>query len=263
MSGWHALLWGGAWVSGLFLFAWIVARKIGNYSLVDAVWAFGIGLLALGWLLALNEPSPKIWVAAAMVAAWSARLGWHLQRRIFRMYPEEDARYLELREIWKKREGIAFFLFFQVQAVSVLLLALPFFWVAMDGDRSWGAWETAGVLLAMVGISGEALADAQMSRYKKSHPGPGGVCREGLWRFSRHPNYFFEFVIWLGFYLFACGSEWGWTAIHAPALILFLLLRVTGIPPTEAAALRRKGDAYRDYQKTTSAFFPWPPKEIK
>jgi steroid 5-alpha reductase family enzyme len=102
-----------------------------------------------------------------------------------------------------------------------------------------------------------------MSRYKKSHPGPGGVCREGLWRFSRHPNYFFEFVIWLGFYLFACGSEWGWTAIHAPALILFLLLRVTGIPPTEAAALRRKGDAYRDYQKTTSAFFPWPPKEIK
>lgn len=262
MSAWLVLALTAGGVSSLFSIAWWVARKISNYSLVDAVWAFGIGGVAAWWLLLLGDPSPKILAAGVLSVAWSVRLGWHLQRRIARAYPEEDARYIKLREIWKNREGTAFFLFFQMQALSVVLLALPFLFVAMDADRSWGAWETVGVLIAFCGIVGEAVADAQMARFKKSHSGSGGVCREGLWRFSRHPNYFFESVIWLGFYLYACGSEWGWASIHAPAMIVFLLLRVTGIPPTEAAALRRKGDAYRDYQKTTSPFIPWPPKKL-
>ena len=101
-----------------------------------------------------------------------------------------------------------------------------------------------------------------MSAFKASNSNSKAVCQDGLWRYSRHPNYFFEAVIWLGFYLFACGSEWGWAMVHAPAMIIYLLLRVTGIPPTEAAAVIRKGDAYRRYQKSTSAFIPWPPKEI-
>ncbi len=101
-----------------------------------------------------------------------------------------------------------------------------------------------------------------MARFKKGKPGKNEICREGLWRYSRHPNYFFESVIWLGFYTYACGSAWGWTTIHAPAIIVFLLLKVTGIPPTEASAVRRKGDAYRRYQETTSAFIPWPPRRL-
>jgi steroid 5-alpha reductase family enzyme len=101
-----------------------------------------------------------------------------------------------------------------------------------------------------------------MAGFKARNKDSRAVCQDGLWNYSRHPNYFFEAVIWSGFYIFACGSEWGWTAVHAPVAIIYLLLRVTGIPPTEAAAVLRKGDAYRNYQKTTSAFVPWPPRRI-
>jgi steroid 5-alpha reductase family enzyme len=243
----------------LFTISWWWAVKIDNYSLVDAVWAPGIGLLGVTWLVLMDGDAAKRIAAGAMLVFWSLRLGWHLQRRIRRHHPEEDARYVRLREAWKGREKRAFFWFFQGQAVSVAVLALPFLFIARDAG-GWGVWESAGLAVALAGIGGEALADAQMSRFKAAIPDPKAVCRAGLWRYSRHPNYFFEAVIWLGFYLFACGSEMGWVTIHAPVIITFLLLKVTGIPPTEASAVARKGDAYRDYQRTTSAFFPLPPR---
>ena len=244
----------------LFLVAWMWARRCDNYSLVDAAWAFGIGLTGVFWLIVSGSGSLKHWVAGALVAVWSLRLGWHLQRRIRRAHPEEDARYIRLREVWTGRVASAFFWFFQAQAISVVLLALPFLLIAADPDDGWSVWESAGLAVTLIGILGEGLADRQMSRFKAGKPDPKAVCQEGLWRYSRHPNYFFEAIIWMGFYLYACGSDWGWATVYAPAMIIFLLLRVTGIPPTEAAAVLRKGDAYRRYQETTSPFIPWPPK---
>ncbi len=263
MSALFALVLGTGLMAVLFVFAWAWARKCDNYSLVDAVWAFGIGLTGVFWLVASGGGAAKHWVAGGLLAMWSLRLGWHLQRRIRRAHPEEDARYVKLREVWTGRVTSAFFWFFQAQAISVVFLALPFLLVAVDPDSSWSGWETAGLVVALIGISGESLADSQMSRFKEGKPNSKAVCQEGLWRYSRHPNYFFEAVIWVGFYLYACGSEWGWATIHAPAAIIYLLLRVTGIPPTEAAAVRRKGDAYRRYQETTSPFIPWPPKRAE
>jgi steroid 5-alpha reductase family enzyme len=261
VNPWLAAGIGAATMSVVFMIAWALARRWGNYSPVDAVWAFGIGLTAIGWLALCGDTSAKCVVAAVMIGLWSLRLGNHLQIRIRRAHPEEDPRYEKLREVWEGRVGSAFFWFFQGQAVSVLLLALPFLLIAADPDRTWSAWEWAGLAVALIGIFGESLADAQMSRFKKGKPDKKEVCRDGLWRWSRHPNYFFEAVIWVGFYCYACGSEWGWAMVYAPAIIIFLLLKVTGIPPTEASAVKRKGDAYRDYQKTTSAFIPWPPKQ--
>jgi steroid 5-alpha reductase family enzyme len=263
MNGWTALFLGAGMMAVVFALAWAMARKWENYSLVDAVWAFGIGLTGCFWLVAGADGGAKHWIAGALLALWSSRLGWHLQRRIRRAHPEEDARYLKLREVWSGRVAPAFFWFFQAQAISVVLLALPFLSIAVDPDGAWSAWETAGLIVTLIGISGEGLADSQMARFKAGQPDPRAVCREGLWRYSRHPNYFFESVIWTGFYLYACGSDWGWATVHAPGIIVFLLLRVTGIPPTEAAAVRRKGDAYRRYQETTSPFIPWPPKKVK
>lgn len=261
MNAWLAFGIGFVAVMFIFLVAWVWARRWDNYSIVDAVWAFGIGFSGCLWLYLCGGGMVKHWVAAALVLVWSGRLGWHLERRIRRMYPEEDARYTNLREVWKGRVARAFFWFFQAQAVSVVLLALPFLWIARDGNGAWSWWESCGTALCLIGIFGEGLADSQMSGFKAKNKDSKAVCQDGLWYYSRHPNYFFEAVIWVGFYTYACGSELGWTTVYAPAMIIYLLLKVTGIPATEAAAVRRKGDAYRRYQESTSAFIPWPPKK--
>ena len=263
MNPW--ILGGGGLVliSLVFLVAWMLSLKWDNFSIVDAVWAFGIGLVGVCWLACSGSANPKILVAGAILLIWSLRLGLHLERRIRKAHPEEDSRYAKLREVWVGRVPSAFFWFFQGQAASVVLLALPFLMIALDSDRAWSAWESAGLTVALIGICGESLADAQMTRFKSVNSDSRKICQTGLWRYSRHPNYFFESVIWFGFYIYACGSAWGWTTIHAPAIITFLLLKVTGIPPTEASAVKRKGDAYRRYQQTTSAFIPWPPKRLE
>ncbi len=262
MNGWMIFMVGVIGMILLFLAAWLWAKWRDNYSIVDAVWAFGIGLTSFYWLFAKGNFTIKHSIAAGLIMIWSLRLGIHLERRIRRMRPAEDARYVKLREIWQGRVASSFFWFFQAQMISVVLLALPFLLIGSDLDSAWTFWESMGLTIGVTGIIGEALADAQMADFKKKNQSRAAVCQEGLWRYSRHPNYFFESVIWLGFYVFACGSEWGWAMIYAPLTILYLLLKVTGIPPTEAAAVLRKGDAYRRYQATTSAFFPWPPKKI-
>lgn len=260
MSEWWILVMGLGLMSLVFLCAWVWGKVCDNYSLVDAIWAFGIGLTSCIWLL-MSGVGLKHWVAAGMVAVWSLRLGLHLERRIRRLHPEEDARYAKLREVWTGRVASSFFWFFQAQGISVILLALPFLMISLDANQFWSGWESVGLATTLIGIFGEGIADSQIAKFKARNSDSRAVCREGLWRYTRHPNYFFEFIIWLGFFLYACGSEWGWATIHAPAMILYLLLKVTGIPPTEAAALRRKGAAYEAYQASTSAFVPWPPKQ--
>jgi len=260
VNGPWVLALGTAMMAVVFIIAWAWARKSDNYSLVDAVWAFGIGLTGCFWLLT-NGGGIKHGVAMGLLAFWSLRLGLHLERRIRRMHPEEDARYVKLREVWKGRVPSSFFWFFQAQGISVVVLALPFLMISLDADQGWSGWESVGLVVTLLGILGEGLADSQMAGFKARNSDSRAVCQEGLWRYSRHPNYFFEAVIWLGFYLYACGSEWGWAMVHAPVTIIYLLLRVTGIPPTEAAAVRRKGAAYVAYQASTSPFIPWPPKK--
>ena len=242
-----------------FTLAWRWGTRLENYSLVDAFWAGGIGLAGLTFALFGNGDFSKRLAAGALALFWGGRLAYHLQKRIRKHHPEEDSRYQKLREIWEGRVPRSFFWFFQAQAVSVLLLALPYFLIGRDVSP-WGLFETIGFTVALIGIFGELLADRQMDQFKEKDNRSTSVCRDGLWKYSRHPNYFFEMIIWIGLFLFACGSALGWVTFFAPAIITFLLLKVTGIPPTEASAVKRKGEAYREYQRTTSAFIPLPPK---
>ncbi|MBC7979300.1 MAG: DUF1295 domain-containing protein [Armatimonadetes bacterium] len=244
----------------IFAAAWAWCLKLKNFSPVDAFWAACIGLTGVFFLFANPHADSKKITAAILIAAWSARLGFHLARRIVKHHPEEDTRYHKLREIWKGHEKSHFFWFFQAQAVSVLLLALPFHFIAADSDPKWSALHIIGVFVTLAGLFGEGIADKQMSDFKARDSDSKSICKIGLWKYSRHPNYFFESVIWLGIFLFAAGSPNGWTTFYAPAIITFLLLKVTGIPPTEASALIRKGESYREYQRSTSAFIPLPPK---
>jgi steroid 5-alpha reductase family enzyme len=244
----------------LFVIVWVIARRIDNYSIVDIAWSYALTPLVLWYAYAGTGDAVRKGVAVALGLFWSLRLGTYLLKRIARHHPHEDVRYEVLREKWKGKLGAAFFWFFQAQAVLILLLSIPLLLACMNSAPGLNLIEWIGIAVWLVGVGGEALSDAQMARFKADPANKGKVCRIGLWGWSRHPNYFFESVLWFGFWLFACGSPWGWVTVYAPLMILYFLLRVTGIPLTEECAVKSKGEAYRDYQRTTSAFIPLPPR---
>jgi steroid 5-alpha reductase family enzyme len=242
----------------LFALLYALARRIDNFGIVDIAWSYSFIVLALIYAARGAGWPVRRALIAAMVSVWGFRLGTHLLVRIARKHPEEDGRYRQLRKDWGGAFRARMAGFFQMQALSVVILGYPFLAICSNPAAGLGPLEWAGAGLWLAAISGEALADAQLSWFKRERANAGGVCDAGLWRYSRHPNYFFEWLIWVSYSLFACGSPWGWPGILSPACILFLLLRVTGIPATEEQSLRSKGDAYRRYQERTSAFVPLP-----
>lgn len=235
---------------------WGIHLIIRNAAIVDVGWAAGLGMLGIlyAWL-GEGDPSRRLLVAV-MAGLWGGRLALHLLRDRVIGQPEEG-RYQALRAEWKNRLPLKFFFFFQFQALLDVVLSLPLLLMAVNPRPGLSLVEWAGFALWSVAWMGEAAADRQLKAFKSDPANKGKVCRQGFWGYSRHPNYFFEWLIWMGFFVSALGSPWGWTAIVSPALILFFLLRVTGIPATEAQALRSRGDAYREYQRTTSMFIPW------
>lgn len=236
------------------LLLWLLHFPLRNAAIVDVGWTFGLMLLA-GYYAVRGPGWPvRNALCCAMVSVWALRLGLHLfLTRIWGA--EEEGRYKQLRKEWKSWIGLKFLGFFLAQGVLDVVLSLPFLLVCLNRSRGFGGLEVAGVALWFAGVVGEATADAQLAAFKRE--GRRGVCQRGLWNYSRHPNYFFEIVTWMGFGLFALASPLGWLGLLSPALIAFFILRVTGIPATEQQALRSKGEEYRRYQETTSVLVPW------
>jgi len=180
-----------------------------------------------------------------------------LWRRVASHHPKEDVRYAVLREGWKASPPRAFLGFFLAQAVLVWLLMLPVFLITQQSTPHFHLLECIGLGLWFVALIGEGIADAQLAHFKRANQDPKAICQCGLWNYSRHPNYFFQSLLWWGLFLMALPAPWGWTAIIAPVAMLHFLLNVTGIPLTEKLSIQKRGDAYREYQRTTSAFVPW------
>ncbi|MET0292046.1 MAG: DUF1295 domain-containing protein [Steroidobacteraceae bacterium] len=241
---------------GVMAALWAIGRRSRNYGLVDLGWAANFIVLA-GVVLWLSEGwLPRLTVFAAMYMAWSLRLTVHLARRI--VGHPEDSRYARLRAHWAGRWLDAKFLgFFLAQGGLNLLLVVPLLLAARNPAPRFHWLELAAVAVWLVSIAGETLADSQLARFKRAG-NAGKVCDVGLWNWSRHPNYFFESGIWVAYALFALGSPGGWMALFAPVLMIYLLLEVTGVRPTEEQAVLSRGDAYRDYQRRVSRFIPWP-----
>jgi len=260
MSPGVLFLTGLAFSSLLMVAVWVVAVRIRNAGIVDIAWALGFAPLALLYRVFGDGEPPRQNLISLMAVAWSLRLGIHLGKRVMGHHPQEDGRYRELRLAVAGHENLFFFWFFQAQALLLALLSIPLLLANYDARVHLGFSDFLGFALWLVAIGGESLADRQLALFKADAANRGKVCSSGLWRFSRHPNYFFEWLVWVAFFLFALPAPWGWTTIFAPALMLFFLLRVTGIPYTEQQSLRSKGEAYRAYQRTTSAFVPWFPK---
>lgn len=255
------LLCGSAAIAMAMMVAvWVFAKRMDNAGIVDIWWSFGFAPVAVFCGIFGSGHPLRNGLIAAMVCAWSVRLGTHLYKRVMAHHPEEDPRYAELRIQFPKHTWLMFFGFFQLQAVLIALLSLPVALACADPDGTIGAFELAGVLVWLVALGGESVADAQLAFFRAQPANRGRVCEFGLWKYSRHPNYFFEWLVWVAYFVFALGSPWGWTGALSPLLMLYFLTCVTGIPPSEAHSLKSRGDAYRDYQRRTSAFIPWFPK---
>jgi steroid 5-alpha reductase family enzyme len=239
---------------------WIIHLLIRNAAVVDVGWAMGLGMLAVFYAAAGPGYPARRYAIATMAAVWSLRLAVYLLFGRVIGHPEEG-RYVQLRSEWKTFLPLRFLFFFEIQALLDLVLSLPFLLACLDRRAPLGIPEKIGAAIWLLGMLGETLADAQLDAFKKIPVNKGKTCRAGLWNYSRHPNYFFEWTIWVGYSVFALTSPWGWLGLLSPALILFFLLGLTGIPATEGQALRTRGEEYRRYQRETSAFVPWFPKK--
>lgn len=236
--------------------AWLIQRRLGNAGIVDGIWAWALGALALWFAWVGPAPVELRWLLATLGGLWGARLGWYLWWRNWRT--PEDWRYAQLRQEWAPHAASRLFWFFQFQNVFTLMLAasafMPVAW-RPDMPPTWALG--LAVLIAVVALGGEALADAQLAAFKRA--GHAGVCDRGLWRYSRHPNYFFECLHWVAYVPLAWGGPWGWWSLLAPVVMLGLILKLSGVPLMERELLRRK-PGYADYAARTSMLVPWPPR---
>lgn len=235
---------------------WLRQYYTRNAGIVDGWWSYLFGFIVILYaLMAPGDPVRKM-IITWMVVVWSARLGTHLLIRNTQ-HTTEDIRYRKLREEYDKREHLYMWRFFMYQALSNVLLSIPFLVICLDSASRISPLVLVGVGVWLVALTGETLSDQQLKTFKSNPENRDKVCRKGLWNYSRHPNYFFEWLIWVSYALVALGSPYGAWGLLSPVIIFILLNYVTGIPMLEALALKSKGEAYAHYQKTTSAFFPW------
>lgn len=235
--------------------AWLLQRATRNAGTVDAIWAWTLGGLAVVIAAVGTAPAPVRAAVALMGGAWGLRLGVYLWRRNYGK--PEDWRYAQLRREWGAAADRKMFWFFQFQNLFTLMLAGCAFLPAAFRPDLPPAWcfALAGALW-LASVAGEGIADAQMARFRADPARRGQVCRDGLWRWSRHPNYFFECVHWLAYLPLAVGAPYGWLALGAPLVMAFLLLKLSGVPLLEREMAARK-PGYAEYIRTTSVLIPW------
>lgn len=246
-------------VYGLMLALWIVYFWQKNAGILDVGWAAAFILVAMADFLIGEGFWLRRLLLFIMIVGWAGRLEWHLAFRFWNE-KEEDPRYQEIRKKWFEGSHGRFIVMFLIQAFLIHLLALPFILAFMNPAHSISSWEFLGIAIWLVGVVCEGNADQQLQTFLKKEGSQDKVCKVGLWKYSRHPNYFFEWVIWVGFGVFVLGSPWGVLGIYPPVLIYYLLTKVSGVPLAEKYSLEKRGEAYERYQQETSVFFPWPPK---
>lgn len=229
---------------------------------VDLAWTAGLGVAAVFYAAAVPiGVGWRRWMVAAMAGVWSARLASYLVGRVRK--PGEDGRYRDLRTKWGRAAPVKFFIFFQAQAALVIVLSVHFLLAMRQPDPSFRAVDLAGLVIWVVSVVGESVADRQLHGFRTTPGNENRVCSSGLWRYSRHPNYFFEWLHWLAYVPVAYGAAPLWAVLFAPALLLVAIRFVTGIPPIERRSVERRGEEYRRYQRTTSPFIPWFPRDTR
>jgi len=252
------MLASGGLAAACMVALWVASVRLADASIVDVFW--GPGFAAIAWIsVAMAGPAPRGLLLALLATAWGTRLGLHIAAR--RRGQGEDRRYRAMREARGRR-------FAAESLLSVFLLQAGLLWVvslplqagaSLGRARPLGPVELAGSALFLVGLAFEAIGDAQLSRFLRD-PGNGGrVMQRGLWRYTRHPNYFGDFLVWWGLGCISLGTGAAWPLV-GPAVMSVLLLRVSGVTLLERTIGQRRPE-YASYARRTSAFFPWPPRQ--
>jgi steroid 5-alpha reductase family enzyme len=244
--------------------AWRLQLMTGNTGWIDVFWTLGLGAVAIvGSLAPMSDatwPHARQIMVAILVAVWSLRLGWHILVRTRAV--GDDPRYRQLIVRWGKESTRQMFWQLQKQAAVSLVLALAIVLAAQNPHPGLRTQDILALTILITAILGEAIADRQLRRFKANPANRNSVCDIGLWRWSRHPNYFFEWMCWLAYPLIAIDlsgyNPYGWLALLAPACMYWVLVYVSGIPPLEEHMLRSRGETFRAYQRRTRAFFPFP-----
>ena len=231
---------------------WGLYRILKNPSVVDASWSIGLMVSGLMYLSA-SVITLRSNLISGLLVLWALRLSgflWYTRVRNGHI----DKRYMALSDGWKISQSLGFFLNFQLQGALIFIISFIFYWIGLSAYSNLDAMDWVAVIVIIVGILGETLADLQLYRFKKNYPGQ--VCNKGLWKYSRHPNYFFDWCTWLGFALFALPSRYGILSFISLMALYIIFTQITG-PLTERGSIQSRGQKYLDYQKQTSMFFPW------
>ena len=246
--------------------AWLVQRRTGQSGWIDTIWSIASGVAGAALALAnLDVVNPARAILVARLAlAWGLRLGLYIGMRTWGR--GEDPRYADLARQWGATFPARLFWFLQIQAVCAFVLAACVYAAARNPAPFPGIVDGLGLLVFMAAIAGETIADRQLAAFRANPANKGRVCDVGLWGWSRHPNYFFEWLTWIAFALIALNPfgawPWGFVALLGPLQMYWLLAHASGVPPLEAHMLKSRGAAFADYQARVSVFFPAPPRKV-
>jgi steroid 5-alpha reductase family enzyme len=243
---------------GLFVLLWVLHLRFENASLAEVGFCGGVFILVLACGFSSDGHFLRRILIMGMGSVYALRLGGHILRCRFWDRPE-DARYRKLRQLLGNWEQVGMFFYFQLQVPACVFFAGLLCWVMSHPQEGFRWWDGVGIGVFIVAVGGEALADRQLEEFRSRPQNTGKTLRTGLWRYSRHPNYFFESLHWWAYVPMVIGLPFWWMAVLWPGLMIISLLWVTGIPWAEAQAVKNRGDDYRQYQGTTSAFIPWFP----
>lgn len=241
----------------MFAAIWALQWKINNAGIVDVFWGAAVAVVGVFYCISVDGMAGRRWLAGSMVAIWALRLSWHLWSR-YKGHPE-DKRYAQLKKQWGAQAQWRMFRFYQMQALGAFLFSIAIF-LAAKNQAAWSVSDAVGVLIWLAAVVGEAMSDHQLNQFKQNPDNHGEVCKNGWWRYSRHPNYFFEWLHWCCYVFIAFATSCWWIALLMPIAMYVFLTKVTGIPLAEKQSIKSRGDKYRQYQETTNAFFPWFPK---
>lgn len=242
---------------GYYVLLFLVGQKLKNNSIVDIGW--GLGFVLVAWLSAWRGTgNPAGTVIVVLVTLWGLRLSWHIGKR--NIGKGEDYRYVQMREKWGERYPRlkAFGQVYLLQGVLLMIIALPIYTSHMYTSPSLNVWGVLGLVVWVAGFVFEAVGDAQLRAFLRNPENKGKIMQSGLWRYTRHPNYFGESTMWWGLYLITLNLMPFYVSLASPLVITYLLVFVSGVPLTEKAF--EGNAAFEEYAKVTSRFFPWFPK---